>query len=101
MLNKIGRAYNYLDMLVGDSETLTAEITPADATYGIYWESEDTSIAIVNRSTGRVTALKAGDTTITAKADDNSGMNTVCFVHVKNPVATTNIQVSESGLDCI
>lgn len=88
----------YLDMVVGDSATLSATVSPKNATYGVHWESKDPTVALVNRTTGKVTAVKAGDTIITAYADDNSGMTAICYVHVKNPVATTNIQVSESEI---
>lgn len=89
---------NYLNMVVGESKTLQGWIYPSDATYGVVWESEDPSIAVVDRQNGRVTALKAGDTQIRAIAEDESGVESICVVHVRNPVAITNIQVSESEL---
>lgn len=89
---------NYLNMVVGESRTLQGWIYPSDATYGVVWECEDPSIAVVDRQNGRVTALKAGDTQIRAIAEDESGIEAICVVHVRNPVAITNIQVSESEL---
>ncbi|MDE7298012.1 MAG: Ig-like domain-containing protein, partial [Lachnospiraceae bacterium] len=90
--------YDYLQLIVGHSETLTATILPENATYGVTWESNDTSIAVVNGQTGRVTALKAGDAQITARAQDSSGLTTICYVHVIDPIPVTNIQVSESEI---
>jgi len=53
-------------MEVGETETLTATITPANTNdKNIIWKSSDENIAIVS-STGKVVALKAGSVTITA-----------------------------------
>ena len=87
---------SYLSMVVGDVATIVPTIRPKEATYGVVWESEDPTIAVVDKQSGRVTALKAGDTQIKAKAEDSSGVEAICVVHVRNPVAITNIQVSES-----
>ena len=90
--------YEYLELIVGHSETLQATIVPANATYGVTWETEDDTIAVVNKQTGRVTGIKAGDTKIIARAQDSGGVTSVCIVHVIDPVPITNIQVSESEL---
>lgn len=89
---------SYLDMVVGDTETIQGWIYPSDATYGVKWVSDDPTVAIVDSQNGRVTALKAGDTTVRAVAEDESGVEAVCVVHVRNPVPITNIQVSESEI---
>ncbi len=89
---------SYLDMVVGDTETISGWIYPSDATYGVKWTSDDPTIAIVDALNGRVTALKAGDTVVRATAEDESGVEAICIVHVRNPVPITNIQVSESEI---
>ena len=51
----------------GADETLTATVEPTDAAVkSITWESSDTSVATVDDN-GKVSAVKAGTTTITAK----------------------------------
>jgi hypothetical protein len=63
-LNKTG-----ITLLVGEKETLIATVIPEDAPDNtVSWSSGKPSIASVNASTGEVTALAGGVTTITATA---------------------------------
>ncbi len=72
-----------LDMKVGDSQSLTATITPNNASdKSIQWRSSDIGVATVNQS-GKVTALKKGTVTITATAQDGSGKTASCKVTVR------------------
>ena len=74
-----------LSLEVGESETLTATITPSNATdQNVTWSSNNESVATVDTS-GKVTAIKAGTATITATAADGSGKSASCFVTVKAP----------------
>ena len=67
---------------VGNSETLTATVTPENAANkALNWASSDTSVATVAPD-GTVTAVKAGTATITATATDGSGKFAVCTVTV-------------------
>ena len=69
------------EMTEGDEFTLTATVKPDNATNkNITWSSSNTSVASV--SNGKVTALKAGTTTITVKTEDGSKTAT-CEVNVK------------------
>ncbi|MDE5552113.1 MAG: leucine-rich repeat protein, partial [Muribaculaceae bacterium] len=54
---------------VGESETLTASISPEDSRTEITWNSSDSSVAEV--IDGKVTALKGGEATITATTSNN------------------------------
>ena len=69
-----------ISLVEGDSETLTATVSPSNATNKkVIWTSTDGSIASVDN--GRVTALKPGKTTIKAKSDDG-GKTATCQVTV-------------------
>ena len=67
---------------VGNSETLTATVTPENAANkALKWASSDEDVATVAPD-GTVTAVKAGTTTITATAADGSGKSATCTVTV-------------------
>ena len=78
---------NTLTLDVGESEALTATITPSNATdKSVTWESSDTNVAIVEN--GTVTAVGVGSTTITATAADGSGKYATCTVTVSKDTPT-------------
>lgn len=71
-----------LELSIGRTETLTATLTPENATDAtVEWSSNHTDIATVDDA-GNVTALKKGDATITAKAGN---VTATCLVTVKEP----------------
>lgn len=71
-----------LNMKVGDTETLVATVKPDNATdKTVTWTSSDASIASVDAN-GKVTAIKDGTATITARAGEKSA---TCSVTVKTP----------------
>ena len=66
---------------IGKTETLTAKVIPTKATNTkVTWTSSNDSVATV--SNGKVTAKKAGSTTIIVKTEDG-GMTASCTVTVK------------------
>ena len=68
-----------LDMRVGDTEQLSAQVLPTDATHpAVTWSSSDTSVATV--ADGLVTAVGNGQVQITATAD---GVQAVCSITVR------------------
>ena len=70
---------------VGESETLTATVTPPDATNkNVSWTSSDAAVATVEN--GKVKGVKPGSVTITAKTEDG-GMTAECAVTVKTNLA--------------
>ena len=72
-----------LTLTEGESETLTATVKPDNATNKkVTWKSDKTDIASVDGN-GKVTALKAGDASITATTEDG-GKTTECKVTVKS-----------------
>ena len=67
---------------VGNSETLTATVTPENAANkALKWASSDEDVATVAPD-GTVTAVKVGTATITATAADGSGKSATCTVTV-------------------
>ena len=87
-----------LDLKVGDSATLTATVSPANATNkNITWKSDNTSVATVNN--GKVTALKAGTATITVTTEEGN-KTASCTVTVSPSVITvTGVSLNKSTLD--
>ena len=80
-----------LTLEVGGEETLTATVTPNNATNKtITWSSDNTAVATV--ANGKVTAVAAGTATITATAD---GKSATCTVTVNAPV-TVDYTVTET-----
>ena len=85
-----------LDLTEGDEATLTATVEPADATdKTVTWASTDTKIATV--ANGKVTAVKEGTATITAKA---GGKTATCVVTVdKRFITVTSIELDKTSLE--
>ncbi|WP_368501473.1 Ig-like domain-containing protein [uncultured Cloacibacillus sp.] len=78
---------------VGGSSTLTATVSPSNATdKTVTWTTSSASVATV--SGGKVTAVGAGTATITATT--SGGQKATCTVTVRVPV--TGISISRSSL---
>ena len=84
------------EVTIGSSITLKAEVTPSDATYPtVTWSSSDTTVATVDASTGVVTGLKVGKTTITAKAGEKSDTVEITVKKVSLSVSATSLEVGQ------
>lgn len=69
---------------VGETETLTANVLPANATSkSVTWSSSNSDIVSVNAVTGEVTAVAYGSATITATAMDGSEVKGCITITVK------------------
>ena len=80
----------------GETLTLSATITPGNATNkNVTWKSSDTSVAMV--ADGKVTALKAGTTTITVTTEDGNKTAT-CDVMVNAKVTSVSLDKTEVEL---
>ena len=87
---------NSLELFEGDSSTLTATISPSNASEkGLTWTSSDTSVATVNN--GVVNALKKGTTTITVDTTDGH-KQAQCIVTVKE-VTVTGFSITEEEVE--
>ncbi len=74
-----------LTLEVGKTGTLSANVSPSDATNkAVTWKSSNASVATVS-STGVVTAIKAGTANIYATTVDGN-FSDICSVTVSNPV---------------
>ena len=83
-----------LSLAVGESTTLTATVKPDDATdKTVAWSSSDESVAKVDN--GKVTALKSGKATVTAKC---GGKTAECAVTVAVPVSSITLDKTALSL---
>ena len=83
-----------LTLTEGETETLTATVKPDNAdNRKVTWSSDKTEIATVDGS-GRVTAVKAGEATVTVTTEDG-GKTASCKVTVKAKVVpVTGVEVN-------
>ena len=82
-----------LSLEIGESETLTAIVTPADAANkNVSWKSSANDIAIVDNY-GKVTAIKPGTAVITVTTE-NEGKTATCEVRViDQSAAIGNVEI--------
>jgi uncharacterized protein YjdB len=84
-----------LELNIGTSETLSANISPANATnQNITWSSSDASVATVSES-GLVSGITAGEAVITVTTEDGS-FSAICAVSV-TAVAVTGVTLNKSS----
>ena len=86
-------------VLIGGTETLTAEVAPANATNpSVTWSSNTPAIAAVSAD-GVVTGVAMGVTVITATSVDGSGVAGTCLVIVNNSVELAELFISLAAND--
>jgi len=83
-----------LSMRVGDTTTLTATVNLKATNKNLEWTSSDEAVATVDA--GTVSAIAAGEATITATAADGSGITASCVVSVAE-VSEVVMAVSQDG----
>ncbi|MGN0822140.1 MAG: Ig domain-containing protein [Candidatus Gallimonas sp.] len=80
-----------LTLEIGGEETLTATVTPENATEKtVIWSSDDTAVVTVEN--GKVTAVAAGSASVTATS---GGKSATCQVTVNAPTPTTEVTAEE------
>ena len=81
---------------VGESTTLSAAITPSDATdKTVTWSTSDEKVATVNA--GKVTAVAEGSATITVTTKDG-GKTATCTVTVSNDASSSKEVILEGNI---
>jgi uncharacterized protein YjdB len=87
-----------LELIAGDTESLTATVAPSDATNkAVTWTSSKESVATVDAN-GKVTAVAAGEATITVTTTDGS-FTATCTVTVEDAtVAVTGVTLNKTTL---
>ena len=81
--------YTSLWLEQGQTTTLTATVTPSNANdKSLTWSSSNTAVATVS-SSGVVTGVAGGTTTITATAKDGSGKKVTCLVVVRTDLSSS------------
>ena len=86
--------YTKYALEVGQSKTLVAVTSPESAVKSVTWYSSNNKIATVSKN-GKVTAVKAGTVTITAKT--TNGLKAICKVTVKEKSGTAVVNSTSSG----
>lgn len=84
-----------LSMEVNDTEALSANVKPWDASQDVKWSSSDAAVASVDE-TGFVTALSAGTAVVTAATLDGSGLTAECKVTVK-PARVSSVTIDQKN----
>ncbi|MBR0300709.1 MAG: Ig domain-containing protein [Bacteroidales bacterium] len=86
-----------LELKLGETYTLQAEVTPQNATNPeVKWSSNSPTVASVT-SEGVVTALSEGSATITVTTDDG-GFSASCKIKVLDGTHVTGIELSKSSI---
>jgi uncharacterized protein YjdB len=97
-VTKITLNKTYVNLLIGQTESLKATVLPTNSTYrNVKWTSSDNNVAAVDED-GTVTALKPGSATIVAEATDSSGKSAICYVTIRDRVAATGITVMDKKI---
>lgn len=87
--------HTVMTIIKGQTASIEADVQPSNATYtDVTFSSDDEKIAVIDED-GVITAIEVGSTWIWAKAKDNSGKYSRCYVTVIEPVPATGINLSD------
>ena len=89
-----------LNLLIGNTSTLTATVQPAEAVQTVTWSSSDSKIASVEQYTGLVTAVASGTATITATSTVDRTKKANCTVTVPE-VPVSGITLNQTTLSLV
>jgi len=96
LVAKIDVTPTTLSLIKGQTSQLSASVTPLNATKKTYtWSSSNANVTV--DASGNIKAVTVGSATITATADDASGIKGTCVVTV-TPVIPVSIAASDIAL---
>lgn len=96
LVSKIKLSASSKTLNVGQTEKLTATVTPKNAANkAVTWKSSNTKVATVDGK-GNVKAIAPGTANITATAKDGSKKSASCAITV-NPIRVTNVSLNQSS----
>lgn len=99
LVKDIEMNHTSLTIYTDDKASLSAVISPEDATNRqLSWSSSNTSVATVDPE-GNITPVKAGKATITATAQDASGVKATCELTVLQHVESISLATPEVTLN--
>lgn len=91
----------YCELQIGEQAQLGISVSPSNATNKtIQWSSSNENIATVN-VTGLVTAISAGECTVTASTTDGSNLHVSCKIIVHGPILASNIWLNTAYAELI
>jgi uncharacterized protein YjdB len=97
-VNEISLNKTSLSLNIGQTEDLIATVKPDNAdNKSLTWSSSDESIATVDEN-GKVTAIKEGSATITAKTADGSNLTATCAVNVTTNNESVTVESEKDKL---
>ena len=98
LVERVSLSETTLTLAEGETKVLTAEIAPADAeNQSVTWSTSDKSV--VTAEGGTVTAIKAGEATVTVTANDKGSVKAECKVTVTAAkVAVTGVSLDKTTL---
>lgn len=95
-VNSVGLSDSFINLVVGDTYQLTADVQPADAfNRSVKWVSENPDIATVSPS-GTVTAKSRGVVSIRSEATDGSGCFDTCVLNIEPFMALNESTIDET-----
>ena len=90
-----------ISLVEGESESLSATVTPSNATYtSVSWSSSRTDVAVVDGD-GKVTAVKAGSATVIVITTDGSKTAECAVLVEPKPILVTGISLDKTTLELV
>ena len=87
-----------IELVEGTTQTLVATVSPSNAeNQKVIWSSSNSSVASV--TDGVVTAVKAGNATITVKTDDGNKTATCNVTVVAEEISVTSVSLDQTAVE--